>query len=180
MLDKLVLNGLSLSCLCLGHASLEEALLSSSLDLVQFLHGLDCLYHECSVVADWLIAALLELEHWVACHLLAMCSSGGLGPSHLSWVFLGLEQSVALGCAEPEHLGVVSHECYTVTGVDVGRAEVTLVYPHFICSLCIIYNITLRDFNINLYNKYFLILYCNAMYYSKLKVFFQKYNVYFF
>ncbi len=96
MLHKLVLDVCPLLCLCLGHATLEEALLSASLDLVQLLHGLNCLHHEVAVVADGLVAALFKLEHGITGHLLAVGSTVGFGPAQLTWVLLGLKQSVAL------------------------------------------------------------------------------------
>ena len=107
MLHQFILNLLSLFVFGGGHSLLEEALLSSLLDLLDLLHCLDCLHHQLSVVASWDVAALLELENWVYCHFLTMCCSVSLGPFELAGVPLGLEKLVALRAAETEHLTLI-------------------------------------------------------------------------
>jgi len=119
----------------LGHSPVEETLLSSLLDLVNLLHGLQGLHHQVSVISRGDVPALLELKHGVVGHFFAVGHTGSLRPLQLPWVLLTLEELVAFGAAEAEDLGVVPHKHCAVTGVDVHRTEIALFDTHFIRNL---------------------------------------------
>ena len=68
-----------------------EETLPTELHLFNFLHHLNSLDVEVSVVLEWLITFLLELKNCVLAHVLTNGLTVCLGPSHLPWVVLGLE-----------------------------------------------------------------------------------------
>ena len=90
-LDHLVDGGGALLSLRGFHASIKESLLPSLLDLVDFLHCLQCLHHQISIIARWNISPLLEFKDTIICHFLAVRHSVCLSPLQLAWVLLGLE-----------------------------------------------------------------------------------------
>ena len=79
---------------------------------------MDCLDVKISVVNQWLIALLLELEYGVVGELLPVGLAVGLCPGYLPGIMLSLEMSMALRSAEFEHFAIIPHKRYAVSRVD--------------------------------------------------------------
>ena len=116
---EVALDTLHFRFLDVSHSSLVQTFLPGTPDLSQSLHALNGLDHIQSIVPHRLIPPLLKLQHRIIDQLLALGGPVGLGPLDLLGVALCLEQTVALGPTEPEHLGVVAHEHDAVAWVDV-------------------------------------------------------------
>mmetsp|Transcript_16088 Transcript_16088/g.48185 ORF Transcript_16088/g.48185 Transcript_16088/m.48185 type:complete len:352 (+) Transcript_16088:106-1161(+) len=112
------------------HAGLVEPLLPLLPDLVNLLHGLNCLVHKLPVILFRPVAPPLHLEGGILCKLLPGELPVGLGPLHLARVPLHLEVLVALRPAEFEDRCIIAHELDAVTRVHCAGAEPTLLQTH--------------------------------------------------
>jgi len=106
-----------LELLDVAHTASVEALLASGSDLLDLLHGLECLHHEVAIVLDRSVAAFLEVESGIHGHFLAARFPVRLGPLDLAWVAFELEALVALRSTKLKHLAVITDKGDTVTGV---------------------------------------------------------------
>lgn len=120
-----------------SHSVLVEGTLSSLSDLLDSRHGLQRRLDQLSVVSDRNVSALGERQRRVDSQLLAGSLPERLRPLELSWVSSLLEVLVALGPAELELLGVVTHKGYSVARVHGRRAEVAAVDSH--CVVCVMF-----------------------------------------
>ena len=127
----LSIHALNLLNLTEFHSILPEPLFSPIPNISDLFHGLNSLDVHISIVLNWLVASLFELEYGIIGELFAMQFSISFGPGEFSGIVFGLEMLMALGPAELEHFTIIAHESHAVARVDWARAKVTFVDSHF-------------------------------------------------
>ena len=113
------------------HSVLPEPFFSPVSDISDFLHRLNRLDVEVSIVLDWLMSLFLKLKDGVVGEFLSMDLSVGFGPGKLSRVVFSLEMLMAFGSTKPEDLTVITYEHHAVTWINRPRTKVTFLDSHF-------------------------------------------------
>lgn len=96
---------------------MNKVSLALCFDLVDALHGGDCLGPQLSVVFDGDVATFLKLKGGIHSQLFACQFSEGLGVLRLPWVLLLLEGTVTFRTTKFENFTVISDKCHTIARI---------------------------------------------------------------